>query len=79
MSKTWPRDSNNNASGKPGAVQDTGAHSTYLYSFDARDKDEILPEVDALAARLNITHRRHFMYRSTEELQNAELLKAETS
>jgi hypothetical protein len=57
--------------------QDTGALSTYLYSFDARDKDEDLPEVDALAGRLNIRHRRHFMYRSTDGLQRAELAKAE--
>lgn len=57
---------------------DVGARSTYLYSFDARDKDEDLPEVDALAGRLRIMHRRHFMHRSTDSLQQAELAKVES-
>lgn len=55
---------------------DKKAPSAFLYCFDARDMDTDLPEVDTFAQSKNIEHRRHFMYRSTEKLQDAELATA---
>jgi hypothetical protein len=40
MSKSWPRDSNHNASGKPGAVHT----EVWRYSVDAVRRTEVMPK-----------------------------------
>ncbi|MEJ0044524.1 MAG: hypothetical protein WDM81_20910 [Rhizomicrobium sp.] len=57
--------------------KDKAAPSAYLCSFDARDKDADLPQVESFAKSKQIEHRRYFMYRSSGDLQGAELAKAE--
>jgi hypothetical protein len=67
---------------KKGLVQadlyrkDKSAPMAYLCSFDARDEDSDLPEVEKLSKALKVPHRRYFMYRSSGDLQEAELAKA---
>lgn len=56
--------------------KDISAPTAYLCSFDARDNDSDLPEVEKLSKSLNVPHRRYFMYRSSGDLQSAKLSEA---
>lgn len=53
---------------------DKNAASAWLLCFDARDVDDDIPEVGAFAASQQVVNKRYFMYRSSEDLQQA-LLK----
>jgi hypothetical protein len=55
--------------------QDKQAAAAYLLCFDAREADEGMPEVDQFAATQIVTSKRYFMYRSSEDLQQALLKK----
>lgn len=52
------------------------APSAYMCAFDARNVDEGMPETETLAGKMNVQFRKYFMYRSTGDLQAAELAKA---
>lgn len=73
MTKWW---------GSKGVIQadlyrkDMGAGSAYIFCFDARDTDQAVKEVEALAKTKKVEHRRYFMYRTTGALQKGELAKA---
>lgn len=68
--------------GRKGVIQaslyryDKSAPNAYLCSFDARSKETALPTVAALANEKKIRLKNYFMYRSTTDLQNAELAKS---
>jgi hypothetical protein len=55
---------------------DICAPSAYMCAFDARNLDENMPETESLAKKMNVQFRKYFMYRSTGDLQAAELAKA---
>lgn len=62
---------------KKGIVQaqlyrkDKQAAAAYLLCFDAREVDEDIPEVEKFALAGQVTSKRYFMYRATEDLQQA--------
>jgi hypothetical protein len=55
--------------------QDKQAAAAYLLCFDAREVDEAMPEVEQFATAQQVTSKRYFMYRSSDDLQKA-LFKA---
>jgi hypothetical protein len=54
--------------------QDISAHTGMLCSFDARDKNAELPDVDQYAKSMSIRHKRLFMFRSGSDLQESVLI-----
>ena len=56
--------------------QDMAAPTAYLFCFDAREKDEAMPGVEAIAKKLDVKYGKYYMYRSSEDLQAVELAKA---
>jgi hypothetical protein len=67
---------------KKGIVQaqlyrkDKQAAAAYLLCFDAREIDEDIPEVETFAVAQQVTSKRYFMYRATDDLQQALLNKS---
>ena len=53
------------------------ATHAYLCCWDAREHDTACADVDAIATARNVRSLRYFMYRSTDNLHQAELAKAQ--
>jgi hypothetical protein len=49
--------------------QDKQAAAAYLLCFDAREIDKDIPAVEQFAATQQVTSKRYFMYRASEDLQ----------